>query len=420
MKTSKFITFIKDGNNFLSYNTINGNSIRLGATYTDGKDFLYPNLDASMLAQLEKMHFIVDDHDDEQAFVRNRFQNMQKLFDETLYITIEITTACNLSCGFCYQSDWDKRTCITSQTLDSLFGMIQKSDLSHYREINLDLIGGEPMLHQDIVVTIYEKFQELCEAQSLKLSLKLNTNGCLLTPALLSKLRHTDIMLPYLVSQDYDSLITFRNKKNTKKVIEQLRENIKEWTDILNAEPTNCLIFRFNANHNNIHHIANFFHEIASYKLENYQIEIVNTKNYEQTTFVNHLSDKDFTHWYIETVLPLCHSHKLKLPIKPRNALSRCKGRRMGSFKLFADGRIGLCNGINYNPALPLIAQLGNLSDINTLYREEKTYNYVVDNPKCATCKMVFLCGGDSPCGHTKCSTDLEPLKKFVLMKSKL
>ena len=40
MKTSKFITFIKDCNNFLFYNTINGNSIRLGATYTLGNNYI--------------------------------------------------------------------------------------------------------------------------------------------------------------------------------------------------------------------------------------------------------------------------------------------------------------------------------------------------------------------------------------------
>lgn len=410
MKLSKYVFIFRNNSYYVCFNSISGNIIKLGENYCDGINIKYEKLSNKQLNYLASNHFIVKRDDDERKFLESK---LHKLATNILYLTIEITTSCNFECGFCYQHNWDKRIKLSMDDVEKLIAVISSSDLSAFQEINIDFIGGEPLLYKKLVVDIYHAFKEFCLASEIKLSVKLNTNGFFLNADTLREFNNTYIMLPFLDPHDYGSIVNFKNSKDGSKIYDILCKQICSWVPILNNNADNILIFRYNMNHINANNLPLFFEKINSFGLNNYEINIVNTAN--SGIFHNNIEDDEFMQYYFEVVLPLCKKYGLKHPIKPRCEISRCKARRKGSFKLYADGRIGLCNGLPYDDTAPHISTLSSLCDVDSFYSEIKSYDYINDNIKCNQCKYIFLCGGPSPCNSHKCPFNLEYLKKYIL-----
>jgi len=256
----------------------------------------------------------------------------------------------------------------------------------------------------------------------LNLLIKLNTNGFNLSSSVLHVLKNTEIMFPFFTKFDYlNGLVKHnRNSLHFSNLYEALKAKIESLVPELNRDLSNTLIFRFNANHNNINYIEDYFKEISSFGLKNRSIFFVNTRNVAGASFTNTLSDLSFFDWYYNVVMPLCAKYQVDYPIVPRHNLSRCKARRPGSFKLFSDGRIGLCNGINYKPEMPHISEISSLSDINDLYKDIKGYHYIRDNRKCMNCQFVYMCGGPSPCKDALQCIDVDNLSNFIKTKVEL
>lgn len=388
--------------------------------YTDGKDFIYANLTSNELANLSRLRFVVDNDDNEVDTLIQEYDKCLQGFSQTLYLTVEMTTACNFTCGFCYQQTWEKRQLISNETICNLIKVINDSDLSQFSDVNLNVIGGEPLMNIRCFTFLVVSLQKLCRIKGLNLSIKLNTNGYNLNRSVLHILKNTEIMFPFLTEFDYSNgVVRYKKDSSYINLHKVLKTKIESIVPDLNGELSNKLIFRFNANHNNINYIEDYFKEITSFGLKNKGIFLVNTRNVTKAPFTNTLSDLSFFDWYYSVVMPLCAKYKIDYPIVPRYNLSRCKARRLGSFKLFSDGRIGLCNGIDYNFEMPHISDISSLSDINDLYKDIKGYHYIRDNRKCMNCQFVYMCGGPSPCKDQHC-INVDNLSKFIRAKVEL
>lgn len=411
MKFSKFIFLFEEQSYYICFNSIFGKIVKLGKRCINGNEIIRNHLTEDQLKYLKFYHFIVSDDEEDMKIVESSYLNRTN--KRILYLTLEITTACNFECDFCYQHDWGFRPKINITDIESLIKIIQSSNLSNYDEINIDFIGGEPFLFKDLVLAIYRKFKTFCKINNLKLSIKLNTNGFYLDSNTLNEFENAVIMLPFLAPSDYGNIVKLKNNKDSADLYKYLFDRISSWVYTLNKNKSILVTFRYNVNHLNIDYIPTFFETISSFEIKNYEIDMVNTANIGGV-FHNELTESEFMTLYFEKIVPLCKEYGIKLPLKPRCEISRCKARHAGSLKLFANGKIGLCNGINLKENMPHISSISMLKDIDTIYSDIKSYNYINDEIKCRDCRYVFLCGGPSPCLYHKCPYDINNIKKYI------
>ena len=103
--------------------------------------------------------------------INNIYKLYYNVYDEqnTFYITAHINDICNYNCEYCY-NDFPRTN--ISLNLDNLFKFINHIYLSTKYNIKLEIIGGEPTLHQDLY--------SFCEKISLtipNISVGIYTNG---------------------------------------------------------------------------------------------------------------------------------------------------------------------------------------------------------------------------------------------------
>ena len=106
---------------------------------------------------------------------------MKKIAIRTMYI--ELTSACNLRCRYCYNTSGEKINCLEYRQIVDFLNSAMPYWSSEKREVFLS--GGEPLL--------YDKyFDVIVEAQKLGYDVYLVTNGCSLTYGVMQKI------LPYI------------------------------------------------------------------------------------------------------------------------------------------------------------------------------------------------------------------------------
>ncbi len=137
---------------------------------------------------------------------------------QPLFTTLEILQSCNLSCKHCYNFDRSKPSKPSKQALSKkeIFQIID--DLAQLGALSLNLSGGEPLLHPDII-SIVEK------AKKESFQVRLKTNATLLTlekAIILEKagLREVDVSL---YGRDEQTYLNFCGKTG----FEKLKNGVK-------------------------------------------------------------------------------------------------------------------------------------------------------------------------------------------------
>lgn len=388
------------------FNTSTGSLIKFKASSINDDNH-------DLLSWLESNHFILSP-EEENTYVIDAYRQKMSSFDKVLYLTVEITTACNFICNFCYQASWPNRKVLSRGVIDYLGAFLEESSTEGFIKIHLNIIGGEPMLFQDEVKYLLQTVGTFAKTRHLEFEVKLNSNGyCLSADFIRDSLPTCTFMFPFLSPQDYKSDLV-RIKSATIDLRQELITRIRSWRDAFNEDSSKSIIFRYNLNEYNLDYFQQYVDEVISFGFKNFMIEPVNTADCDFNDYHNQISKEMFDEWYFKECLPLLISKKLPIPLKPRCELSRCKARRKGSFKLFADGRIGLCNGIEYDKNLPFIQNLTSISDIDKLFLKIKSFHYVLDDDACSKCEKVFLCGGPSPCKGRICRGDIGTIRKYI------
>lgn len=405
MKLSKYIINYTSNKGTYWFNTTNGMLIKITQSNLEN------NPDA--LHWLKDNHFTLSS-EEEDKLVSDIYHKQLKEFDRTLYLTVEITTSCNFHCNFCYQASWVNRKVIKAETIDNLVKILNFSNTASYSKLHLNIIGGEPMLFTDIVEYLLCSIRRFTSARGLDYEVKLNSNGYNLTPDFIrNTLPSGTFMFPFLSPIDYSTNLVGL-KSGHINLREILLSKIYSWKDAFNEDPSKTIIFRYNVNDKNLTYFNHYVEEVISFGFKKFLIDVVNTADCDSNHYRNQLSKEKFDEWYYKDAVPFLISKKLSIPIKPRCELSRCKARRKGSFKIFADGRIGLCNGIEYSETMPMIEEITSLCDIDALFHNVKSFHYLLDDSECRNCNRIFLCGGPSPCKGKVCRGNTENVKKYI------
>jgi uncharacterized protein len=107
---------------------------------------------------------------------------------------------CNLACKYCFEGSRKGKFYMTREMADLFVKFVRERLLKSptlakggeggfFEEIKFTFYGGEPLLSTELILYISEKLKALAEAGGIKYSFSLITNGTLLSPAVVRKLK---------------------------------------------------------------------------------------------------------------------------------------------------------------------------------------------------------------------------------------
>ena len=314
---------------------------------------------------------------------------------------------------FCYQKGWTQsfRT-MNSETLHKLLKLID--DFLHKKRIqrvNLSIIGGEPLLNQ-IYIPFCNTLKELCKNINIPLKVKINTNGLLLTPEIITLFDNLEVIIPLNCRNEYGRSIFPKN--NQTNIFDSVLSNISTCRSVLNEQRK--IVLRYNTNKDNINDFEDYLKEISELKSSYIYVIPEYIFNAKGNTYNNKLKKSEFNRWSQSDAVLLLKKYNLPLPYKMLPGVNYCKGICKYTFKVYGDGRFSLCNGDEFSTDLPFLSSINNIDEISSIFHDKKIYS-----SQCLDCRKFFICPDKSPCKKTtKCNVKNYEMEKYLMTLIKL
>lgn len=252
-KSSNYNIIIRNNEYLILYNLLRRsllilpNNVEILKKILNNPNSTYVNTEKEILNVLKNEKFIIDELDSELLEI---ITNYKISLEADFTIAIAPTLNCNFSCSYCYQNK--NSSFLNTENADVIISFIKKLYL---QKINLQWIGGEPLLNKDMIYYISKKLKEIPYNSTLY------TNAYLLDSALVNDLMDLKINEVYLTIDGNEEehnkrrningkLSTYSTiKKNIEKIIERydskIRIVIKTNLDKTNAPTYNELINDF-------------------------------------------------------------------------------------------------------------------------------------------------------------------------------
>jgi uncharacterized protein len=145
------------------------------------------------LESLVENGFVVASREDEQQQIRKYFDDVRE-DTERLKITVLTTLQCNFACDYCFQGDHGdynkfaaKMSLETAEKVALWIG--ERLDEVKPEKFTLTLFGGEPLLNLPVAYLLAERCHALCAERGVEQTISLITNGLLLTPEVVDRLK---------------------------------------------------------------------------------------------------------------------------------------------------------------------------------------------------------------------------------------
>ncbi len=190
MKSSLYNMIIPtESNKFILYNTLKDNILVIDNELKEALEKKSLTLPEELIPVLKEAGMIVDD-DTREDLIYHYMYNSRKYDASTAYFIVFPTYACNLQCPYCYE----KAGTVFSHSMDektaenvSLF-MKRMVEENKSRHILLKLYGGEPLLNDEAIFTIYDTLSEFSQENDIGFYIVLQTNGTLITKETIERL----------------------------------------------------------------------------------------------------------------------------------------------------------------------------------------------------------------------------------------
>lgn len=144
--------------------------------------------------ELLKTHgFIVHDRAGERADLDAFFHDFRERTDQ-LRVTVLTTLQCNFACDYCIQGDhgdYNKHAHkMSMETAANLAAWVEsRLDALTPSSFALTFFGGEPLLNLPVMYYLAERLWQACEARGTTQLINIITNGLLLTPEIVARLK---------------------------------------------------------------------------------------------------------------------------------------------------------------------------------------------------------------------------------------
>ena len=184
------------------------------------------------LASLTENGFVVNSHAEERAALSDYFVNVRE-DREQMKVTVLTTLQCNFACDYCFQGDHgDYNKFAAKMSLDTARQVAdwieQRLDEVKPEKFQLTLFGGEPLLNLPVAYYLGERLHALCEARGIKQSISIITNGLLLTPEVVDRLKPFGLFgVKVTLDGDHDAHNRMRPLRGGQGTFDKIIQNIR-------------------------------------------------------------------------------------------------------------------------------------------------------------------------------------------------
>ncbi len=137
---------------------------------------------------LTKLGLLVENVEAEQRELLNYIE-VRNAENNVFTATVVLNLDCNLGCKYCYEGARKGKHYLSAETADDFIAFVKSGVLKNMEGISITFYGGEPLLSLDTIIYISKSMRKVAKANDLEFSFSFITNGTLLTPQLVKKLK---------------------------------------------------------------------------------------------------------------------------------------------------------------------------------------------------------------------------------------
>ncbi len=235
---------------FILFSTKKASSVLVSKSVLD--DIERDNLSSGEKESLFELGFLVQDANAEK-------QEMLTFIDELNAVSrkfkaiVVLNLDCNLACKYCFEGIRKGKFYMSRETADLFIDFVKNNVLSKKEEIKITFYGGEPLLSTELIIYISKRLRDLAnvhgnlsetyntplhpsqEGNKLTFSASLITNGTLLTPDIVGRLKPLGLKIASVTLDGPREIHDqFRPFKSGKGSFDTIVRNVKDVCDIIN------------------------------------------------------------------------------------------------------------------------------------------------------------------------------------------
>lgn len=395
MKLSKYVKTIFTNSSTILFNTINANIVEFPHQKNNDIDLLLQELSDDELIYLRENLFFISDQDALKFFFASPVSH-------SLNITVSLTEFCNLKCQYCYENNLIHKSVIFQKTIDKIIQYICEvlSKNKSISAVNIDLIGGEPLLE---IKQIQYLIHKLKTVNGVPFYFTLETNGTLFSEEVQEILSETSILVsvPLTIEADHNIMRPFKDGRSSSytTIVENLVRAKAFFED-----QKHQLVFRYNAHSANIHYFDEFFETVNALLPYSFEIELARIINYPYNIPCQILSYAEYSEWFLKTYFKYTKdAYSKEHFLLPRKCFVSCVAYNPDDIKFHPDGSLALCNAWTPQNRCGNIDRLLSGKTKKEIFSTNRLFEPEIDHA-CYECPDIFLCGGkkicnlDNPC----------------------
>ena len=162
---------------FLLYSTLHGSTVLVsGATLRAAQSGCGTGAEGETL---KRLGMLVEDLGQEKERMRSLVEqanSQSRRFKAMVVLNLD----CNLDCGYCYEGEFRGNSYMSGETAQLLVDTLIRDRISAGMDVFVTFYGGEPLLSEDLIVSISQPLLEAAKLHQVSYSFALVTNGTLL------------------------------------------------------------------------------------------------------------------------------------------------------------------------------------------------------------------------------------------------
>ncbi|MDA8422050.1 MAG: geopeptide radical SAM maturase [Nitrospiraceae bacterium] len=199
------------------------------------QDIEKDNLSKSEKKTLTDLGFLVKNHESEKRGLLRYIDDVNA--ENNVFIAIVVLNLdCNLGCKYCYEGKRKGKHALSADTAHDFADFVESGILNNKDALNLVFYGGEPLLSVDTIIRISKSMRSIVKKQGIEFSFSFITNGTLLTPQVVKKLKPFGLRAASVTldgpKEVHDAFRPFKTGKGSFDIIVKNIKNVSSLIDV--------------------------------------------------------------------------------------------------------------------------------------------------------------------------------------------